>query len=117
MRRIRARSSRESTRPGSADDGHEIGIDKRRRCHVSGLTADGWDPVEIAARIGDTLATTLAIYSHEFDARRRGAAQRQALEPRYDAGMATHTPRQGATAANGRIGEVVYLQAIRDMGQ
>lgn len=43
-----------------------------RHTHASGLIADGWDPVEIAARIGDTLATTLTVYSHEFDTRRRG---------------------------------------------
>jgi integrase len=88
-----------------------------RHTHVSGLIADGWDPVEIAARIGDTLATTLAVYSHEFDTRRRGVQRRRALEARYDAGMATHTPPQGATAANGRIGEVLDLQAVRDVPQ
>jgi hypothetical protein len=81
---------------------------------VSTLIADGWDPVEIAARIGDTLATTLSVYSHEFDVRRRGEQRRRALEARYDAGMATYTPPQGATAANGGTGEVADLQAVRD---
>jgi integrase len=32
-----------------------------RHTHVSGLIADGWDPVEVAQRIGDTLATTLQV--------------------------------------------------------
>jgi integrase len=85
-----------------------------RHTHVSTLIADGWDPVEIAARIGDTLATTLSVYSHEFDVRRRGEQRRRALEARYDAGMATYTPPQGATAANGGTGEVADLQAVRD---
>ena len=85
--------------------------------HVSGLIADGWDPVEIAGRIGDTLATTLAVYSHEFDARRRGDQRRKALEARYDTGMATHESQQ--TAADGVRGgdETVDLQAVRNRGR
>jgi hypothetical protein len=85
-----------------------------RHTHVSSLIADGWDPVEIAARIGDTLATTLAVYSHEFDTRRRGEQRRKALEARYDAGMATHRPQQSATSPNGGTVEVADLQAVRD---
>jgi integrase len=87
-----------------------------RHTHVSGLIADGWDPVEIAARIGDTLQTTLAVYSHEFDVRRRGDQRRKALEARYDTGMATHEPQQ--TAANGVRGggETFDLQAVRNTG-
>jgi integrase len=85
-----------------------------RHTHVSGLIADGWDPVEVAQRIGDTLATTLAVYSHEFDARRRGERRRRALEARYDTGMATHGPRQTATDVPGGVSEPVDLQQIRD---
>lgn len=92
-----------------------------RHTHVSGLIADGWDPVEIAARIGDTLATTLAVYAHEFDSRRRGEQRRKALEARYPStsidGMATHEPQQTATAADGQGGELVDLQAVRDAAQ
>jgi integrase len=88
-----------------------------RHTHVSGLIADGWDPVEIAARIGDTLATTLAVYAHEFDSRRRGEQRRSALEARYDPGMATHERQQTATAADGQGGEVVDLQAVRSAAQ
>ena len=40
-----------------------------RHSHVSGLIADGWDPQEVAARIGDTLLSTLRVYAHEFDSR------------------------------------------------
>jgi integrase len=84
-----------------------------RHTHVSGLIADGWDPVEIARRIGDTLATTLAVYSHEFDAQRRGDQRRKALEARYDPGMATHEPQQTATNGVRVGGETVDLQAVR----
>jgi integrase len=68
-----------------------------RHTHFSGLIADGWDPVEVAGRIGDTLATTLRVHSHEFDSARRSGARRAALETRYGTGMATNTPRQTAT--------------------
>jgi integrase len=88
-----------------------------RHTHVSGLIADGWDPVEIAGRIGDTLQTTLAVYSHEFDVRRRGDQRRKALEARYDTGMATHEPQQTATAAVAGGGETVDLQAVRNRGR
>jgi integrase len=92
-----------------------------RHTHVSGLIADGWDPVEIASRIGDTLATTLAVYAHEFDARRRGDQRRRALEARYDTPGWQPAGQDGdsqtATNGNGRTGEVVDLQAIRDVTQ
>jgi integrase len=88
-----------------------------RHTHVSGLIADGWDPVEIARRIGDTLATTLRVYAHEFDTRRRGEQRRTALEARYAPGMATHTAQQTATAADGRDSDVADLQAIRKARQ
>jgi integrase len=88
-----------------------------RHTHVSSLIADGWDPVEIASRIGDTLATTLSVYAHEFDARRRGAQRRTALEARYDPGMATDTPQQKAAAGGAAGGEVADLQAVRDRRQ
>ena len=88
-----------------------------RHTHVSGLIADGWDPVEIARRIGDTLATTLAVYSHEFDARRRGDQRRKALEARYDTGMATHEPRQTAANGGGGVADIGSVQAVRDRGR
>jgi integrase len=59
-----------------------------RHSHVSGLIADGWDPQEVAARIGDTLATTLKVYAHEFDSVRRGQERRARLESRYGAAAA-----------------------------
>ena len=84
-----------------------------RHTHVSGLIADGWDPVEVADRIGDTLATTLKTYTHEFDARRRSEQRRAALETRYRAQdgyrMATDTsPQTGADGA-----KIQQMQAHR----
>lgn len=88
-----------------------------RHTHVSRLIADGWDPVEIAQRIGDTLATTLSVYAHEFDARRRGEQRRKALEALYDPEMATSKPQQAAAAAAGGAAEVADLQAVRHRRQ
>lgn len=89
-----------------------------RHTHVSGLIADGWDPVEVAQRIGDTLATTLNVYSHEFDSRRRSEARRGALEARYGAEdgnqMATQGPHQSATEQRTAIGHLADLQAVRN---
>jgi hypothetical protein len=72
-----------------------------RHTHVSGLIADGWGPVEIAARIGDTLATRLA---DEFDLHRRGAQRRRALENRYADGnhrlCVAPLPRSTPSVAN-----------------
>jgi hypothetical protein len=75
------------------------------------------DQGEDVAAVGDTLATTLSVYAHEFDARRRGAQRRIALEARYDPGMATDTPQQMATAGGAAGGEVADLQAVRDRRQ
>jgi hypothetical protein len=93
-------------------------IHELRHTHVSGQIADGWDPVEVAARIGDTLATTLKTYTHEFDTRRRSEQRLAALETRYGArdgyrdgyGMATDTPPQAAT--NGA--KIQQMQAHRN---
>jgi integrase len=56
-----------------------------RHSHVSALIADGWDPQEIADRIGDKLQTVLAVYAHAFDVQRRGQERRRRLEGRYGA--------------------------------
>jgi Phage integrase family len=74
-----------------------------RHTHVSGLIADGWDVVEIASRVGDRIETVLRVYAHEFDAKRRSAQRRAALEERYGRQdgyqMATYTPSQAITHA------------------
>ena len=84
-----------------------------RHAHVSGLIADGWDPADVANRIGDTLATTLKVYAHEFDSRRRSAHRLETLETRYGQKMATETPLSGAITANGQSSDVPNLRAIR----
>ena len=70
-----------------------------RHTHVSGLIADGWDPVEVASRVGDTIETVLRVYSHDFDAKRRSGQRRASLEERYGMAteMATHAPSQTVT--------------------
>jgi integrase len=58
-----------------------------RYTHVSLLIASGHDPVSIAARIGDTLQTTMTAYAHEFDAARRRAEESDALDAIYGSVM------------------------------
>ena len=86
-----------------------------RHSHVSGLIADGWDVVEIAARVGDRIETVLRVYSHQVDAKRRSALRRASLEERYGAGMATrmatHTPSQAITDE----GETPVIATLRDV--
>jgi hypothetical protein len=67
----------------SLADPHPV-VHDLRYTHAIGLIADGWDPVEIAARLGDRVETILAVYAHEFDAKRRSA--RAALDERYGRG-------------------------------
>lgn len=92
-----------------------------RHTHVSGLIADGWDPVEVSARIGDTLRTTLEVYAHEFDASRRAERRRAELEARYSAldgnKMATHIPPQTAIAETAGSAEVADLRDFRNSAQ
>jgi hypothetical protein len=63
--------------------------------------------------IGDTLETTVTVYAHEFDSRRRSRQRLAALEARYGEGMATHTPQQTATDEFQATAETVDLQAVR----
>ena len=81
-------------------DGPRPVIHDLRHTHASRLIALGWDPVEIAGRLGDRIETVLRVYAHEFDARRRSAERRAALESLYGEDgnqMATNTPLQTAT--------------------
>jgi integrase len=70
-----------------------------RHTHASKLIRAGWDPVEVAKRLGDSIETILRVYVHEFDARRRSAERQAALESMYGDGyqMATHAPSQAIT--------------------
>lgn len=90
----------------AALEGPQPVIHDLRHTHVSGLIADGWDVVEVAARVGDRVETVLREYAHEFDAKRRSAVRRAALEERYGdgmaTGMATSTPSQTITHETGQ---------------
>ncbi len=74
-----------------------------RHTHASRLNALSWDPVEIARRLGDRVETVLRVYVHEFDARRRSAERRAALESLYG--------EIGSSSAVG--GEIVSLEDRR----
>jgi integrase len=84
-----------------------------RHTHVSRLIAAGWEPQEVADRIGDTLVTTLKVYAHEFDKRRRSEFRRGSLEALYDPEMATNTPPQPAKSTSGDTAEIADLQVRR----
>jgi integrase len=58
-----------------------------RHSHVSMLFAAGWDPVAIAARIGDSVETVLSVYAHEYDAARRRASESDELGALYGSAM------------------------------
>ena len=92
-----------------------------RHTHVSGLIADGWDVAEIAARIGDSIETTLRVYSHAFDARRRGQQRRDALEARYGGGDGDPKARDGdqqtVTDRDGATVDLAQARAARDAAQ
>jgi hypothetical protein len=71
-----------------------------RHTHASKLIAAGWDPVEVAKRLGDRIETILRTYAHELDARRRSAERQAALESMYGEDgyqMVTSTPLQTMT--------------------
>lgn len=54
-----------------------------RHTHCSRLIRAGWDPVEIARRLGDRVETILRVYAGEFDAKRRSVERQAALEQMY----------------------------------
>ena len=54
-----------------------------RHSHASRLIAAGWDPVEVAKRLGDRVETVLSTYAHEWDAQRRSKERRAAIEGMY----------------------------------
>ena len=71
-----------------------------RHTHASKLIAAGWDPIEVAKRLGDRVETILSTYAHEFDVRRRSAERRAALEDMYgDPHPAPRWPRSWSYGA------------------
>jgi integrase len=69
-----------------------------RHTHCSRLVAARWDVIEISRRLGDRVETILSTYAHEFDAHRRGAARRDALEELY--GQDRGAQRTGGEVVN-----------------
>jgi integrase len=83
-----------------------------RHTHASKLIAAGWDLVEVAKRLGDSVKTVSQTYAHEFDARRRSVERQAALESLYAemaTEMATSTPSQAIT----HEAKVQHLRAFR----
>lgn len=86
-----------------------------RHTHASRLIALGWDPGEIAKRLGDRVETILGTYVHEFDARRRSAERRAALEGLYGAkppGMATGMSTSERRTVPTEFQEIQHLRAV-----
>lgn len=55
-----------------------------RHSHASALIAAGWDVVDVSSRLGhSSVATTMRIYAHQFDAARRSGERRNRLVTMY----------------------------------
>jgi hypothetical protein len=80
--RMLDREWRDAVTAAEIEESRPVGHDLRHT-HASRLIALGWDPVEVAKRLGDRVETVLKTYAHEFDARRRGAERRAILEQLY----------------------------------
>ncbi|MEN3282084.1 MAG: hypothetical protein V7607_3224 [Solirubrobacteraceae bacterium] len=76
-----------------------------RHTHASQLIADGWNVVDVAARLGDSIQTVMTTYAHAFDAARREDDQRARL-----AAMAAPSTDGSAMAA--RAGTTRTLRAV-----
>jgi integrase len=94
-----------------------------RHSHASALIAQGWDVVEVSARLGHaSVGTTHRIYAHEFDVARRSDDRRKRLTRLYGSSgveasvEATDGSRPQQTDQTSQR-EVVDLQARRVGGQ
>lgn len=67
-----------------------------RHTHASKLIASGWDIVEVAARLGDTVATVCDVYLHEHDRDGRRANRQARLAALYGGSEAEATERSAA---------------------
>jgi integrase len=125
--RMRTARNNAGLKPISAPDGvviarapvpHDL-----RHTHASRLIAAGFDIAEVAARLGDSIKTVLAVYAHEWDAVARREGQRDRLSDLYG-----DTPPQGSTleayGSNAaqqsepeQAPQVADLQAKRDQAQ
>jgi integrase len=88
-----------------------------RHTHASRLIAAGWDLVEVAARLGDSVETVLSEYAHEFDAVRRQDSQRDRLSVLYGSALEATERNAAQRELDVHDGEVAVLQARRDAAQ
>jgi integrase len=84
-----------------------------RHTHASRLIAAGWDVAEVASRLGDTIATVLRVYAHEWDAVRRRQEQSDRLAAIYGSAMEAPAPATTRSGADEAPAKVADLQAIR----
>jgi integrase len=93
-----------------------------RHTHASRLIADGWDIEEISRRLGhSSVATTMRLYVHEFDAAKRSTERRRRLSALYggdvEATMEAGGSSEAQQAVPQRGAEVLDLSAVRAAGQ
>jgi hypothetical protein len=60
------------------------------------LFAAGADPVYIAGRVGDAVATVLSVYAHQYSDACRRASESDELGALYDRGSAMEAPDANA---------------------
>ena len=93
-----------------------------RHTHASRLIADGWDIEEISRRLGhSSVATTLRVYVHEFDAARRSDDRRKRLNALYGGRMEATMEAAGSSGvqqpSSTSGAEVLDLSAVRSAAQ
>ncbi len=72
-----------------------------RHTHASELIADGWDIVEVASRLGDTIEAVYKVYAHEFDRAKRSDGRRSKLNGLF--GNATENREASSGAPGGLV--------------
>jgi integrase len=93
-----------------------------RHTHASRLIAQGWDIEEVSARLGHaSVATTMRIYTHAFDAVKRSAERRERLAALYGENVEAPVEAEGSSEAQQTVpqpaAEVAHLSAVRAAGQ
>jgi integrase len=84
-----------------------------RHTHASRLIAAGWDLVEVAARLGDTIETVMSEYAHAFDEVSRRGEQRDRLSAIYGSAMSPNQRSEPQQSNSPQVTEVADLRAIR----
>jgi integrase len=87
-----------------------------RHTHASELIAAGWDIEEVSRRLGHAdVATTMRIYTHEFDAANRSESRRNRLAALY--GTEANAEAQGsegqAKSGGAETSRVVSIDAVK----